>query len=365
MTIGMKSVSRLAPRAALASLALVLALLPSGAGAGITPAGLAYYTEDGVETAELSGAVAASFEEYQFFSLNGNVLAGSKHLAGNRSERIVVHDATTGEKLYRIENAAAPVVIANGKKIAFWPDRMANRDKYGSSIWMRTATGRERRILQLTGPKATMHDPFHDDGWTMGFAFDESGRTMAVAIGNDGWTFEYDVWVVDTKTRETKRITRGLSSRFPSVSPDGSQIALVREVDHCGGPGPGYRASDLRVMDSTGDNKVTLHEGSCDFYYTDPRWVSDTELVAAALTKEAEASYSVDLVKIDVTTGEITPLTTDGSVSYLTASPSLRQVAFHRRDDEDGFWLYDLTTNEITQLPRGSVPHLSGENRLI
>ena len=365
MTFGMRSVSHPALRATLASLALVAALFPSTAEAEVGAAGVAYYSDEGVESADLSGRLAASFEEYQFFSLNGNVLAGSKHLAGNRSERIVVHDATTGERLFKIEDAAAPVVIAGGKKIAFWPDRMANRDRYGSSIWIRTASGRERRILQLTGPRATMRDPFHDDGWTMGFAFDESGRTMAVAIGNDGWTFEYDVWVVDTRTRETTRITRGLSSRFPSVSPSGANVALVKEVNNCGGPGPGYRASDLRVMSSSGENKVTLHEGSCDFYYTDPRWVSETELVAAALTKEAEATYTVDLVKIDVTTGEITPLTTDGSVSYLTASPSLGQVAFHRRTDVDGFWLYDLTTNEITQLPKGSVPHLSGENRLI
>ena len=365
MTIRVKAVSRSTRLAVLTALALLASLTPSGVNAGVSAAGVAYYTDAGVESADLSGSLAASFEAFQFFSLNGNVLAGSKHLAGNRSERIVVHDATTGERLFKIEDAAAPVVIAGGKKIAFWPDRMANRDKYGSSIWMRTASGREHRILQLTGPRATMRDPFHDDGWTMGFAFDESGRTMAVAIGNDGWTFEYDVWVVDTKTRAATRITRGLNSRFPSVSPSGAKVALVREVDHCGGPGPGYRASDLRVMSATGADKQTLHEGSCDLYYTDPRWVSETELVAARLTKEGEAEYAVDLFKIDVSSGEITPLTTDGSVSYLTASASLGQVAFHRETDVDGFWLYDLATDEITQLPTGYIPHLSGENHLI
>ena len=367
MTTSMRgrSFTRRFRRAGAFVLGLALLLAPSaGAGAG-TPA-VGFFTDSGVEVVDLDGAPVTSLRDFQSFSLNGNVLAGSFHLAGNRSEKVVVHDATTGERLFRIADATAPVVVDGGRKIFFWPDRMANRDKYGTSIWMRNAAGKDRRVFQFTGPRATVpRDPFQGDGSPLGIALDESGRTMAVPIGNDVSLFKYDVWVVNTKTRAATRVTKGMVSRFPSVSPEGTQIAVAREVAQCGGPEPGYRASKLQVMSSTGAGKRTLVDGDCDLFYTDPRWVSETELVAARLTKESAGEYLVDLVKIDASTGAVTDLVADGTVSYLTVSPSLQQVAFHRRTDDQGFWLYDLATDEITHFPTGYIPHLSGEGRLI
>jgi hypothetical protein len=39
-----------------------------------------------------------------------------------------------GEKTYRIDDAFAPVVVADGNKIASFPDRWANRDPYATSV---------------------------------------------------------------------------------------------------------------------------------------------------------------------------------------------------------------------------------------
>lgn len=350
----------------LIGLLLASALLSHPArAAGVDPA-IAFYADTGSEVVSLTGDSLSSYGNFQFISLDGNVFAGSRHDRDGIGENITAYDASTGDKVFRIDNAFAPVVVADGRKIGFWPDRWGKRDPHITSVWLRNGRGRERRIIQLTGPRATVRkDPFEGDGVPLSFAFDESGRTMAVAFGNDLDLFKYDVYVVDVRTRQATRVTRGFVSRFPSLSPSGERLAVVREVDHCGGPGPGFRAAKIRVMMKNGEEKETLLDGSCELFYTDPRWISETELVAARLTRQAPGEYASDLVRIDVETGAVSELVTGGDVTYFTVSPSLQRIAFHRRDVSTGFFVLDLTTGQVSEFAEGFIPHLSGEARLI
>jgi hypothetical protein len=344
---------------------LLFVALTAPAGAGDPEAAIAYWTDEGVAVAGLDGVVVGSYRDFQFFSLDGNVLAGSRHTKKDDGEYVQAHDAVTKERLFRIRDAFAPIVVAQGRKIGFLPDRWARRDPYGTSVWMRYAGGRVRRVFQLTGPRATVpRDPFQGDGSPLDLALDDKGRKVAITIGNDASLFIYDVWVVDVKTRDAIRMTRGEVSRYPSLSPSGERLAVMREVDHCGGPAPGYRAQKLQVMSTDGEGKQTLLSGTCDLYYTDPRWISEDELVAARLTRVGPADYEVDLVRIDAATAQVTELTADGDLVFLTASPSLQRVAY-ARSGIDGFFVLDLATEEVTAYPDGFVPHLSGEHRQV
>ena len=348
-------------------LLVVPGLVPSPARAGATTAAIAFHTDDGSRVADLLGATVFDKGAFDFMSLGGNVFAGSPPSGGSSEDHIVAFDASTGERLFRIDNAFAPVVLAGGKKVAFWPDHWARRDPYGTSVWIRNAEGNERRVFQLTGPRATVpRDPFEGDAVPLSMAFDAEGKKLAVAMGNDLGLLIYDIWVVKVRTREAVRVTKGKASHWPSLSPSGAQLAVLREVEMCPGEIPRL-AWTVQVMASSGEDKRTLLEGSCDLYYADARWISESELVTVRIEKTAEGDYTHDLVKVDAVSGETTDLVADGDITYFTVSPSLQKVAFHRSSDfpDGGFSVFDLITGEITDHPAGFIPRLSGESRLI
>lgn len=325
---------------------------------------IAYYTDTGVAVAELDGTVLTAFPDFQFFSLDGSLLVGSRLRPGT-GERVVGHDATTGQRLFRIKDAFAPIALADGRKVGFLPDRFAHRDPYFASVWIRNGGGRERAIVRFAGPKRTVNPKdFEGEGIPLDQAWDDGGRMLAVTFGNDVDLFIYDVWVVDARTRDATRITRGHVSRFPSLSPSGDRLALLRERENCGEPGY-YRAGDLRTMSSSGADKTLLVEGTCDLFYTDPRWISEDELVAARLTRQSSGAYAVDLVRIVVATGAVTEIVTGGDVGFFNVSSALQLVAFERRDVFPGFFIYDLGTGTTTDYTEGYLPHLSGAHRLI
>lgn len=355
---------RSGPWIVLALVAPVLAGAPSAAG---EPPAIVYYTDTGEQVVTLGGQELASFAPFQFVSLDDNVLAGSRRLAGGGlGELIRAGDATTGQKLFRIKNAFAPIVLAEGRKVGFLPDRFGHRDKYFSSVWLRYPSGRERRVVQFTGPKKTVGPTgFHGEGVPLDQAWDADGTTLAVTFGNDIDLFIFDVWVVDVATGEATRMSRGKVSRFPSLSPSGDRLAVFREVDVCGGEGPGFRTGDIRTMLSTGENKTTLLTGNCDLFYTDPEWISEDELVAVRFTRTAPAEYLVDLVRVDAQTASVTELVTDGDIISFNVSASLQQMVYERQGVSPGFFVYDLATDQVTPFAEGSLPQLAGVHRLV
>lgn len=346
---------------------LIGAGLVGSARAGAAAPAIAFHGDAASHVVDLLGAPVSDQREFDFMSLAGNVFAGSPPSGGASEDHIVAFDATTGQRLFRIDNAFAPVVLADGRKVAFWGDHWGRRDPYGTSVWMRNAEGNVRRVFQLTGPRATVpRDPFEGDGVPLSMAFDMNGRKLAIAMGNDVGILEYDVWVVKVKTREAVRVTRGKASHWPSLSPSGAQLALLREVEMCQGEFP-RQAWTIQVMAASGDDKRTLLDGDCALYYADPRWISETELIAVRIERTEAGDYTHDLVRVDVATGATTDVVADGDVAYFTVSPSLQQIAFHRSSNfpGGGFSVYDLVTGEITDHPAGFIPRLSGESRLI
>jgi hypothetical protein len=346
--------------AALIVVAATASSVPAHAGA---PPGVAYYTDTGVEVATLAGNALSAYAAFQFFSLDGNLLVGSRHT--RRSEAVVGFDATTGERRFKIANAFAPIALARGRKVAFLPDRFAQRDPYFSSVWLRTAAGRVRAIVRFAGPKATV-DPadFDGEGIPLDMAWSANGNRAAITFGNDVDLFIYDVWVVNARTREATRVTRGHVSRFPSLSPSGDRLVVLREERNCGGPAPGYRAGDIIAMDADGSSRSTLLTGRCAVFYQHARWVSQDELIADRLTRTAPGTYDTDLVRVDATTGATTDLVTTGDVSFFSVSPALDAVAYSTFGSP-GFTVIDLGSGTTTPFATGDLPHLAGNHSQI
>lgn len=318
-----------------------------------------------VHVLDAAGRRLTSFTDLQFFSLDGGVLAGSRHHADGKGERIVGYDSATGRRRFVIENGFGPVVTAGGHKVFFAPDRWGRRDRYATSLWVRDSRGRERRVFQLTGPRATVpRDPFRGDGGPVDWAVDRAGHTLAVTVGNDASLFKYDVYVVDVRTRRARRITTGMVSRYPSVSPSGTRVALVREAAQCGGPPPGYRASKLQIVSRDGQQRRTLLDGSCAGYYTDPRWLSEDTLAAVRMTRVGRGRYATQLVRVDVRTGEVRDIDVGGQVGAMTVAARSGLIAFQHRDAERGFGVYDVSRGVVTTFDGGWLPQLAGEHRL-
>jgi hypothetical protein len=320
---------------------------------------------NGFVTIDGAGAVVRRFAmTADFISLGGNVVAVSRRTGTGAAaaEEVLGLDARTGRQLFRVPDAFAPTVLHDGRKVAFLPDRFARRDKQGNSVWIRHADGSVQRVVQFSnGPGMPgVDNGMHGDGTVLSLSFDATGSHLAVTEGNDAGLFIYDIWGVDVQTGKARRLTTGQKSRFPSVSPDGLRLAYAHERKSCGGPGPGYRAGDLETVRMDGTVRVAVLPGDCARYYTDPLWVSPTQLTAARLTRRADGTYAADLVLVDVPDRR-TSLLASG-ISYADASPHQRRAAFSK-PAQTGFTLLDTSTRRTLDVREGAIPRLSGNAR--
>lgn len=340
------------------------------AGAGTTagdPA-VAYKTSaNDIVVADDEGQEIGSFTTYRNFSLNGSVIAVEREGRRPFQRHIVSFDAVSGERLFRIANGYLPVVAAGGTKVAFLP--VAERDEYAMSVWMRTPTGSVRNIIQFQpGPGLPgVHHGMRAGGGPLEFALDERGRTMAVAFGLETIRV-FDVWIVDVKTKQATRMTTSNHSHSPSLSPDGSKLAVrVESPETCADPLYGeYFMGKIRVMSPATGERKTLTQSDCDLFYADPRWIDNDSLLTTRITRDAseEFGFDLDIVRIDVATGEITDVVTDGNPCCPRVSPSSGKVVYEF-SDRPGFSVLDFTSGAVIDFGENTFwPLLSGQNRV-
>lgn len=350
-------------RSALLTIALAAAaavLTASGAAASGGAPAVVHRTDDGFATVSRGGAQIydSGRSDAQFLSLDRNVLALSQH-AGD-AEEVVLQDATTGRVLARVPDAFAPVLADGGRQVAFLPERMqARRDKYGNSVWLRQADGTVRKIVQFsTGDGLPGVDTgMHGENSVLSYGLDDKAQTLVVTQGNDVDLFLYDIWVVDVATGDPVRLTSGETSRWPTLSQDGAQVAYVRENAHCGGEGPGYRAGDIELVRRDGTGRRVLLEGDCARFHTDPRWLSKHELATAVLTRTGEATYDVALSVLDLRTGTTRIVARD--ITGFTASTTNRTLAWST-GGEPGYTMQRPGGRPV-HVAEGGLPELSGD----
>ena len=103
-----------------------------------------------------------------------------------------------------------------------------------------------------------------------------------------------------------------------------------------------------------------MFEGDCDTWLTDPQWISETELLAARLTRTAPGEYDVDLVRVDATTGVATLAVSD--IAFFTASADEQLVAYALGGSTGGFEVRALGSAMTTSFG-GYSPVLSGAHQ--
>jgi hypothetical protein len=185
------------------------------------------------------------------------------------------------------------------------------------------------------------------------FAFDDRGRTMAVAVGDDYFDMQYDIWLVDVRTRAARRMTLGKRSRFPDLSPDGSKLAFTKENEQC--TEAGHRSGNLRIMNTQGPKEArTLLAGDCDLYYIEPQWLSNDRLVVARMTRTGPLTYDRDLVTVDLDTGQVEELLDLDDIVWFKVSIRRGLITFFR-DANDGVSVHDLETGITTE-----IQHVNG-----
>jgi len=121
-------------------------------------------------------------------------------------------------------------------------------------------------------------------------ALSPDGRTLALAAR--GW-----IWLMDTNTREARRITRGsgIDSR-PTWSPDGKQLAFVRDDT---------KDTSIIIFDvSNGKERILVNSPALDL---DPAFSRDGRSVFYSSAESGD----IDLWRIEIASGEKRRITTD------------------------------------------------------
>lgn len=356
-------------RTFLYGLALLVAVgtLPAAAFEPAPEPAVAYGSGDDTVVATATGSEIVRIPLLEEASLDGNVVAGIGPGGGagtSLGNATNAYDATTGEFLWIATNTKAAIVLDEGARVALLPDNSGIRDPQNNSIWMREPDGSERLVVQFANGKGLPgYDPRMDGlNHMLSASFDDAGEVAVVSQGNDWILFIYDIFAVDVATGEVTRLTAGMKSRWPAVSPNGTRVAYQIDLGPC--ETDVMRASDLMLIGIDGRKKRLISSGSCDSFYNGSRWISNSEIVVAWLRIGANGQRRTDLVMINVDTGKETRLTRSGNAWFWTVDSDRGVVAYSAGAGATSFTMLDVHTGEKVEVTEDAgLPHMSGDHQ--
>jgi Tol biopolymer transport system component len=152
-----------------------------------------------------------------------------------------------------------------------------------------------------------------------------------------------NLWILDAATHKAMPLTSGRGGDFrPSWSPDGQWIAFSSDRDSDLPPAKG-RWERLHVVDiylihpdGTGLKRISQHGGFCG----SPKWMANSKsVITYCMTAEETWTYrfgfqdgETKLMKIDIASGEATPVPASPGVKLFPAMLSSGDVAYVRAD---------------------------------
>ncbi len=258
-------------------------------------------------------------------------------------------------------SSSSPAWSPDGRTIAF----VSARNDEGAQVWLMPASGGEARQLTHVDGGVSGGPVWSADGSRMAFPVDvwpasDSAAARAQRLKAAGSTAQiydelmvrhWDTWedqmrshvfVADPATGEARDITPGPYDTPPlglggfqdySLSPDGSELAFVRNIDVPTSVGTG---NDVWVVPTAGGEPklITQSDGNdaAPVYSPDGRWI--------AYLAQARPGFEADravLTLYDRRSGEIRPLTGDFDHSVLAFewSPDSRTLWFNAQDEMD------------------------------
>ena len=190
-------------------------------------------------------------------------------------------------------SATEPAFSPDGSRIAFVSTRDGNAEIY---------------VMNPDGTNATrLTNDAQADGRP---AFTPDGQAVAFHSARTGG--KQQIWIVNVDGTGLTQLTRDSVSVAPTVSPDGLTIAYVSGRD---------RTSDIWLMSRDGSNPRPFTRSQQQREW-EPRFLRDGTL--AYLVERREGNRTVQqVVRADLTTGSVTPLTgTDLALTSFAVSPS-------------------------------------------
>jgi len=168
-----------------------------------------------------------------------------------------------------------------------------------------------------------------------------------------------DLWRIDLRTGDSVRLTRGLRTREPDLSPDGSTVACAVDL--------GAASMALALVPLNGDAPRVVFEPRGDVQLYGPRFSPDGQTLVFSEHRGAHR----DLALLDLKSGEVRRLTADDALDLDPVfDPSGGWVVFS--SDRTGVYnLYALPLDggpvkQLTNLETGAfAPDVSPDGRTL
>jgi dipeptidyl aminopeptidase/acylaminoacyl peptidase len=296
-----------------------------------------------VATDQTGDAVVLSEKAEPFATINSGLVAFARHRRRvTFASDVIIKDAQTGERVYKVVDARWPLLFDGGTSLLFFPDNNGrdvpeDRDQYVSSVWFRDLeTGEERRLAQFVG--SDLHQ--------LETAVSPDGQQVAFTRGNETFLFVWNIWVASVDGTSLEQITTDDRSLYPSFSPDGQSIAFTYHR-----PGVPCSAS-VHLMDVDGSNARRLAAGSCDAVLLRPIWLDATTLVVWRWERTDRGfNRPAGLLTVSSETGEVLAEIATGWVSDFAVARQAGQVVYRLKHGR--IVVYDAASDTSFTVPEG------------